>query len=273
MKQCKFCNKQITKRYNIFCSPSCAYSFNNRQRIPKAPKEPGNCKQCDKKLSHHWKTFCNTSCSCSYSNLHRAPRSVESCRKQSEKMKQQHKENPEAFSKFRRGGSLATTNKRKSPTLSICATCQVEFESRYTKVTCSRRCLGKHLSLKNLDKIGTGFSKSGTYQNIKCQSTYELAFVIWALDNQLPIQRCRIRIPYFYEGKDRYYNPDFEIAGKIYEIKGYVTEITQVKLTAAENSGIEVIVIGNQNIRKYLEHVKTMHGIDVTKDYALFYTK
>jgi len=61
--KCKTCKKNIhyDKRKNIFCSHSCAASFNNLGNR-KHGEEPGNCLFCDEKLKNSYNKFCNLKC-------------------------------------------------------------------------------------------------------------------------------------------------------------------------------------------------------------------
>jgi hypothetical protein len=72
---------------------------------------------------------------------------------------------------------------------------------------------------------GSGRGKKGRYRGHWCDSTYELAFVVWASDNDIPFIRNLELFPYEYQGQVKYWMPDFLLADGTYiEIKGYLTE-------------------------------------------------
>ena len=87
---------------------------------------------------------------------------------------------------------------------------------------------GKHHTLKTKQKISQGTSKNynynanrksgrgkkGRYKGFWCDSTYELAFVIYCLDHNIPIQRNHKYYEYQYMNKTRRYYPDFIVNGK-----------------------------------------------------------
>lgn len=77
----------------------------------------------------------------------------------------------------------------------------------------------------NVNKRG----KHGWYKGFHCDSSWELAFVIYCLDYNISIKRCNQVFKYKYKEKWHRYYPDFEINGIIYEIKGYETEISKEK--------------------------------------------
>lgn len=187
-------------------------------------------------------------------------------------MKNKFKTIPNFGVKFINAGKLATIKKKKSPITKICPACLFSFSTTdFGRVTCSRDCLKRHLSFVNIDKIGSGFGKSGTYKQIKCQSTYELAFLIWALEHKKEIKRCGLRIPYTFENKDRFYTPDFELEGKIIEIKGYETPIVIEKLKSAKKQGLDITVIDSNKIQRYIKYVNTKYRVNIEKEYAKFY--
>lgn len=58
------------------------------------------------------------------------------------------------------------------------------------------------------------------YNGIKFDSSWELLFWIYCIDHCLPIKRADITYKYIYNNKEHIYHPDFDVDGKIFEIKG-----------------------------------------------------
>lgn len=57
-----------------------------------------------------------------------------------------------------------------------------------------------------------------------------MAFVIWALDHEIPFERNLQFFPYEYQGKVMRWMPDFVLAdGTFVEIKGYLTDQARAK--------------------------------------------
>lgn len=80
---------------------------------------------------------------------------------------------------------------------------------------------------------GSGRGKSGWYNGIWCDSTYELAFILYCLEENIPITRNTQIFKYNFEGKKRKYLPDFIRTDKknyFIEIKGFITEQDKVKV-------------------------------------------
>ena len=67
---------------------------------------------------------------------------------------------------------------------------------------------------------GSGIGKSGWYHGIWCDSTWELAYIIWCEANNKKIIRNTEYFDYTFEGKKHRYLPDFIVDGKLVEIKG-----------------------------------------------------
>ena len=101
--------------------------------------------------------------------------------------------------------------------------------------------LGKHLPQYMKEKIskngggcrkGSGRGKKGYYKGIYCDSTYELAYLIYCLDHNIDIKRCNEVFEYEYDGKIHKYYPDFVVNGEIIEIKGEYLPIVDIKMNA-----------------------------------------
>lgn len=58
------------------------------------------------------------------------------------------------------------------------------------------------------------------YDGIKFDSSWELIFYIYQIDHNNTISRCDKKLEYEYKGEKHFYFPDFDVNGKLYEIKG-----------------------------------------------------
>lgn len=76
--------------------------------------------------------------------------------------------------------------------------------------------------------FGTRIGKRGLYKGIQCDSGWELAFVIYCVDNNIDIKRCKKYFTYFTnDGIEHRYYPDFIINDStIVEIKGYYDKLS-----------------------------------------------
>lgn len=122
---------------------------------------------------------------------------------------------------------------------------------------CSSNCSKCWQKLHNGGlRVNSGYGKCGWYKGIFCNSTWELAFVIYHIDHNLPIKRCTEKRKYIYNGKEYSYFPDFVTNEGIIEIKGYITNQWLAKLQY--NKDIKVIYY--KDIKKYLEYVKETYN-------------
>ena len=89
---------------------------------------------------------------------------------------------------------------------------------------------------------GSGRGKKGRYKGYFCDSTYELVYIIYNIDHDIPFKRCERFYTYEIEGKTHKYYPDFELAdGSLVEIKGYHTKSVDIKLESVNDRPISIL--------------------------------
>ena len=72
----------------------------------------------------------------------------------------------------------------------------------------------------NLNATGKrGRAKYGYYKGIRCDSSYELAFVLYCIHNDIEFFRNRKGFPYSINNENHKYYPDFIVNGTYIEIK------------------------------------------------------
>lgn len=103
---------------------------------------------------------------------------------------------------------------------------------------------------------GSGRGHQGWYKGIYCDSSWELAYVYYHLENNLKIERCKETRKYIYNGKEHKYLPDFITKDGIFEIKGFSTE--QSKEKSKQNPDIKVLYY--EDVKPYLEFVENKFG-------------
>lgn len=110
---------------------------------------------------------------------------------------------------------------------------------------------------------GSGRGKKGWYKGFFCDSSWELAFLIYHLDNDIEIQRCKEIRFYEWEGKKTKYYPDFIIDETIYEIKGYNTEQSKEK----QRLNPDIKFLFEKDMKLYFDYVISKYGINFIKLY------
>ena len=103
---------------------------------------------------------------------------------------------------------------------------------------------------------GSGRGKKGWYKGFYCDSSWELAYVIYCLDHNISIKRNTEKRKYIWEGVIKNYIPDFIVQGILTEIKGFKTEQWLAKLEA--NPDIKVLY--KNDLEHILEYVRNKYG-------------
>lgn len=111
---------------------------------------------------------------------------------------------------------------------------------------------------------GSGRGIKGSYKGIWCDSSWELAFVIWCLDHNISIHRSNEIRTYFWKNKNRKYLPDFEIDGVIIEIKGYSSSQWEAKL----KNNSDIVVLDKKQLTSVFEYVISKYGKKYTNLYG-----
>ena len=104
---------------------------------------------------------------------------------------------------------------------------------------------------------GSGRGKSGWYQGYWCDSSYELAFVIYHLEHNIEFKRNTQSYEYVYEGKTHQYYPDFLVAGELIEIKGYIDKQVEEKL---KQCPVKVKVLMKEDMKHIFHYVYQKYG-------------
>jgi hypothetical protein len=111
---------------------------------------------------------------------------------------------------------------------------------------------------------GAGVGKSGWYKGYWCDSSWELAWVIFHIDKGIAFERNLSGFEYQYKGFTRKYYPDFKIDNHYIEIKGYKTKQFEEKLKAFPH---EITVLYKKEMSQYINYVTQNYS----KDYIDLY--
>ena len=104
--------------------------------------------------------------------------------------------------------------------------------------------------------------KYGTYKGYYCDSSWELAFLIYHLDMNHNVQRNSESFDYITtEGLDRKFFPDFKIEDTFYEIKGGYDKQAECKLKAFPKD-LSLEWISTKEIQFYIDYAKSRFGRD-----------
>ncbi len=221
---------------------------------------PKSCRQCTKALNYNQRrsTFCSSSCS----QKHRYISNPSLGKKQGEETRRRIKE--------------GTWQKPSPPPTPLspreirhCKQCDKEMQLLpcYShRKYCSRKCANEGYEGGGGGyREGSGRGKSGWYKGFFCNSSWELAWVIYHLDKKVSFIRNTKGFPYIFEEAEHIYYPDYILAtGEYIEIKGYSTSQWEAKRLQFP---YKLVVLSKQEMKPIIEYVKQHYGCDYIKLY------
>ena len=105
------------------------------------------------------------------------------------------------------------------------------------------------------------------YKGYWCDSSWELAYVIYNLEHNIKFERNKQGFEYEFENKKYKYYPDFILEDGTYvEIKGYIDKKNEIKIKSFDK---KLIIIDKESIKQYINYVVEKYG----KDYIKLYNK
>lgn len=152
-----------------------------------------------------------------------------------------------------------------------CPICELKFNKSYSKIYCSRTCYLLDKDFKFRKKIsggyrkGSGIGKKGWYKGYWCDSSWELAFVIYNIDNNIKFERNKIGYDYLYKEKKHKYYPDYIISNVLHEIKGYETDKDKEKYKGVKDISLKILY--KKDIQHMINYVTFKYGNDYIKLY------
>ena len=250
--QCPICGKykQIKMslhsyeigKYTKTCSSECAHKLTNQNT---------NREELNKKISIGVKRFAQT---CTKEEYDNAYRHVIKNEKEKIKYKKDNK-------------------KEKSYRLYICQCCGKEYildkNKEYNSIKyCSKECMlqKRHEKLSanaHLRKFG-GLNPEtthkhyhrGYYNNIWCDSSWELAYVVYCKDHCINIERNYQGFEYIFNNQIFKFYPDFIVNSKFIEIKGFYTP----KNIAKHEQYPNIEFIDKNIIKPYIKYASDKYG-------------
>lgn len=164
-----------------------------------------------------------------------------------------------SFNKARKAGEIQTWNKGLTKEESASLKKQSE--------TLAQWYLDHPLhTIGGLRETSARACKFGTYKDFYCDSGWELAFLIYQLDHNKKIERCKQSFNYEYQGKVHKYYPDFIIDGVYYEIKGIYRDADYAKI-AQFPVDKTLVVIDKKSIYPFTRYCEKHYGKNYTELY------
>ena len=107
---------------------------------------------------------------------------------------------------------------------------------------------------------GAGRGKKGWYKGFWCDSSWELAWVIFHLEHDVKFERNKQAFQYEFEGKIHKYFPDFKMEdGTFIEIKGFHSEKSKSKMSQFKGN---IRMLFYKEMVPYLNYARERCGVE-----------
>lgn len=270
-KPVSYIKQGIKRGYpNHFCSNLCSRNFNvvlskiyKKNRESDYNKNPKRCLSCDSPINYKEKfiqKYCSSRCAATHTQKDGGHKiwTEEDKKKLSTKMS---------------GRKYPLRHKHR--TKKKCKNCNKIFEVlpyRKNQLCCCRNCYLKWSKKTGYLKGKTGGyrqkggrGKQGWYKGYYCNSSWELAWVIYNLDKGIKFTRNTKGFEYTFNDETYKFYPDFILEnGDYVEVKGYLDGKQKAKIGDFPK---KLEVIGKKEIKFFIEYVKMKHGKDFIKIY------
>lgn len=246
---------------NKYCSNKCQRDFEMKQNpINGHSVKCHNCNkdilvfERDKTFPSKEKYYCSRSCANS--------------RKWDDAHKKKLSDVCKNSDKIKLAGKLSA-KKRVKEKIEVrkCPICNKEIDIFYynrNRIYCSKECYYKdeHNEYRSGGKGGYRFGSkkkhSGKYKGYWCDSSWELAFVIYNLEHNVKFERNLQDFKYVHNNIERKYYPDFIMEdGNYLEIKGYFRNTDILKI---EQFPHKLEVLDKVKMKPILKYVKSKYG-------------
>ena len=159
---------------------------------------------------------------------------------------------------------------KKQHTQKVCEFCKNKFSVPPSKISqrfCSKLCCNTGLDRSKNGGYRTlaGKGKMGWYKGIYCNSSWELAWVVYSLEHNVKFKRNTLGFEYIFNGKTYKYYPDFNVGEHSYvEVKGWNSPKWEAK---KQQFKYNLEIIGRDEMKKYLAYVIDKYGKNFTDLY------
>ena len=161
--------------------------------------------------------------------------------------------------------------KRIEKKCGVCDKTMNLLPSKKHQLFCSATCYKISENQKNCGgyRMGSGVGKSGWYKGYWCDSSWELAWVIYNIEHNITFERNNVGFEYEYKGRKRKYHPDFLISETYYEIKGRRSfeKMDDENKEKIKQFKFNLNVLYEKDMKQYLTYVINKYG----KDYIRLY--
>lgn len=145
-----------------------------------------------------------------------------------------------------------------------------KLSQRYKKGELIPSFLGKKHTDKTKDKIVFGMThfrvnknlkgfKKGWYKGYWCDSSWQLAFIMYNIDHNIKFERNKNGFNYQYNNKIKKFYPDFIIDNQYIEIKGYYNNVVAAKIKYFPKQ-LKLKILYKKDIEPYIKYAIDNYG-------------
>ena len=114
---------------------------------------------------------------------------------------------------------------------------------------------------------GSGRGRKGWYKGMFCDSSWELAFVLWCELHNKDIERNKYTFEYTWQDKIRKYLPDFIVDKQFIEIKGWLSPQNQAKIDQFPHDKHKLVVYTEATMKSIFLEIYKVYGKNFTRLY------
>lgn len=274
---CENCGKKylapvrwLKSRKHHYCCAKCASEGCSKIRlIEKQQKWEATehyCECCGKLITKKFGSgrFCSYACANSRQHSIETRKQISQSVKKTGIAEEQHQQ---AIAKYLQAPKYCT----------ICGSIIDYTRRRYQ--TCSDACytelLKQQATARHLGGLTSGGggvkSKKGYYKGIRCESSYELIYLVYCLENGIKIERNNKYFLYKnIKGETKKYYPDFYLpdSSTYIELKGYKDNNVDLKLEAVKEANIKINILYKADLKEKLDFINKKFNKTYNIEYA-----
>jgi len=174
--------------------------------------------------------------------------------------------NKSNLSKYKQSGKVWNRGRTKETDKSMLAISE-KLKEGYASGKLCPSFLGKHHTKETILKLskmggirkGSGRGRKGWYKGYYCDSTWELAYVVYNIDHDVKFARNNVGFDYEHNCIKHKFYPDFKMEdGSYVEVKGWLDKQNLSKIE--QFNGGTLVLLGKSGIKPYLEYVVSKYG-------------
>ena len=155
----------------------------------------------------------------------------------------------------------------KNPSRCVVCGAPLEYDKRDYKTCCEvcknevhRQFRNSYIAENGIVEFNKKRYKYGWYKGYHCDSSWELAFVMYHLDKQIPFERNNKQyFEYTFENSIHRFFPDFIVEDTFIEIKGMESEQCDCKVRDIPE-GVKFKILYYNDMKPYLEYAENTYG-------------